>query len=431
MVRAHYPLLLLLSICCSHLTTALPEAGTDPEVRSTVAGQPVPPKQDPWYSTAPGFGKAPPGAILRMRSAPGNLTTVIGNCSAAYNVAFRTTNSQHQLAFAVTTVFLPKSNASANSAPLLSYQIPYNTADVDGSPSYILYQGGYPDISAALGEGWVVSVPDFEGPLASCFLGLTEGYAVLDSIRAVLSHQNFGLSPKASRAALWGYSGGSIASMFALELQVQYAPELTLHGAAIGGTVPNFFASLPLVNSSPLSGLVPAALLGLTSQSSTARDLLTSSLQPNNASDFLAALNYSYAQQTPVFAKQDITSYFIDFSSFLFSPEIQALQRDNWHLGYHGVPQVPIFMYKAIQDEVAPVAEVDDLVNRWCALGGVDISYERNKVGSHIAEYQNGVARARRFLSSVLDGDGDVVPVHGGCTVLDVSVGSDVEAFVR
>lgn len=323
-----------------------------------------------------------------------------------------------------TTVFIPSSpNETSTHSALLSYQIPYNTADVDGSPSYLLYQAGYPDIATALGQGWVVSVPDFEGPLASFLLGLSEGYAVLDPIRSVLSEAKFQLSPNSTRVALWGYSGGSIASTFAIELQAQYAPELTIHGAALGGVVPNFAASVPLLNAGPQAGLLPAAFLGLTSQMSAARDLLTSSLIHANASDFLVASNYTNSQLFAPFAAKDIATYFDNYSAFFFSPEIQALQRDNWHLGFPGVPQASLFIYKAIQDEVAPVEEADDLVGRWCSLGGIDIRYERNRVGNHETEYLNGGLRARQFLGSVLYGTNDVVPVNGGCFIQDVTVG--------
>ena len=39
------------------------------------------------------------------------------------------------------------------------------------------------DISTSLSKGWYVNIPDHEGPLA----GITEGYATIDSIRAVLN----------------------------------------------------------------------------------------------------------------------------------------------------------------------------------------------------------------------------------------------------
>jgi hypothetical protein len=135
---------------------------------------------------------------------------VIQNCSAAYNILYRTTDSQYQPAWAVTTLFVPlsqpnttsiASNSTSPGGALLSYQIPYDSADVNSSPSYALYAGGQPDIAGALGRGWFVSVPDYEGPLASFTAGVQSGHATLDSVRAVLS-SGFGLSATA-RYAMW------------------------------------------------------------------------------------------------------------------------------------------------------------------------------------------------------------------------------------
>jgi hypothetical protein len=57
-------------------------------------------------------------------------------------------------------------------------------------------------------------------------------HATLDSVRADLSSR-FGLSPTA-RYTNVGVLGGSIASKWEAELQVQYAPEV-----AVGGVTPN------------------------------------------------------------------------------------------------------------------------------------------------------------------------------------------------
>jgi hypothetical protein len=143
---------------------------------------PLSPSQDPFYTAPVRFESALPGAILRLRSAPGNLTSIIGNCSAAYNILYRTTDSQYKPSWAVTTLYLPsvqhsRPNASLGEKALLSYQVPYNSVDVDSSPSYAFYSGPFPEIGLALGQGWFVNVPDFEGPLASNIANIEEvGY---------------------------------------------------------------------------------------------------------------------------------------------------------------------------------------------------------------------------------------------------------------
>lgn len=189
---------------------------------------PIPPLQDPWYTAPEGFESAKPGDVLRIREAPGNLTSLASNCSAAYNILYRTTNSQYKPDWAVTTVFVPVTESPA----LLSYQIPYDSAWLDASPSYAFYTSdgtrSLRDISTGLSSGWFVNVPDYEGPLASFTAGVISGHTTIDSIRAAFNaNETLGLDVDA-RYALWGYSGGALASEWAAELAVQYAPEVRL-----------------------------------------------------------------------------------------------------------------------------------------------------------------------------------------------------------
>ena len=97
----------------------------------------LPPSQDPFYTAPPGYQSSPPGAVLRVRLAPG-LTSVIGNTSAAYNILYRTTDSNYQPSWAVTTLYVPlvigggnatnattsNSSSVAPGSALLSYQVP-------------------------------------------------------------------------------------------------------------------------------------------------------------------------------------------------------------------------------------------------------------------------------------------------------------------
>lgn len=188
---------------------------------------PIPPLQDPWYTAPDGFETAKPGDVLRIREAPGNLTSLASNCSSAYHILYRTTNSQYKPDWAVTTVFVPVSGSPA----LLSYQIPYDSAWLDASPSYALYTSNSTrslvDISTGLSSGWFVNVPDYEGPLASYTAGVQSGHATIDSIRAAFNaNETLGLAGDA-RYAMWGFSGGALASEWAAELAVQYAPEVS------------------------------------------------------------------------------------------------------------------------------------------------------------------------------------------------------------
>jgi hypothetical protein len=90
-------------------------------------------------------------------------------------------------------------------------------------------------------------------------------------------------------------------------------------------------------------------------------------------------------------------------------------------MGYHGIPQMPIFAYKAIADEESPIADTDKLVAGYCGVGA-NIYYVRNTVGGHEAEYVNGHPAAEACLDSVLDGTYVQKYPTQGCTIEDVTV---------
>jgi hypothetical protein len=401
--------------------------------REAHSAQPLLPSQDPFYTALPGYESTLPGTILRLRNVPGNLSAVTGNCSASYHILYRTTDSKYRPAWAITTLFMPQTLSSTNHTSLLSYQIPYDSASVNGVPSYLLSSGGFPDIGVALGQGWLVNVPDFEGSHAAFGLGVTEGYAVLDSIRAVQPFASPSFTKQPGwvgeinvRTALWGYSGGSIASLWALELHAGYAPDLRLNGAAVGGIVANITSTLDEISGTFAAGLMPSLLLGMTALDTTARAELVAQLTPANASVFLSAMNMSFFDADVAFANQDVVAdYFVGgLASVLAQPAIRHIIDNNNFLGYHGIPQVPLFVYKAIGDELAPIKDTDKLIEDvYCRLG-VDIRYERNIVGGHMSENTNGVTRSRKFLTGILDGmNEEVVSIGEGCIVTNVTVG--------
>ena len=382
---------------------------------------PIPPSRDPFYTAPAHFESSKPGDILRMRHAPGNLSTIVGNCSAAYHILYRTTDARYRPSWAVTTLFIPKNTTGK---ALLSWQYPYNTPDLDFSPSYDFYFETPADIGVALGRGWFVNLPDHEGPYAADGANVGQGLATLDSVRAALS-TDFGLH-KDIKYALWGYSGGALASEWASELQVQYAPELSFAGMAVGGTPQNVTSVWGQADGTPFAGMIPLSSIGVTKPElyPEARDHLLSQLKPEKKSAFLAAQNMSANEAFANYANQNIwDTYFIDGKDgFLNAPVIQKVLDSNFYMGYHGVPQMPVFMYQAIHDQLALLQHAEELRDRFCGVH-VNILMERNTIGDHLSEFTVGTARALEWLSTVLDGTyGQKYPTTG-CTVRDVTVG--------
>ncbi|KAI7787343.1 hypothetical protein LA080_016418 [Diaporthe eres] len=416
----------LTTACLVFPTLASPTAGRQVPKRqgSGTPAAPIPPLQDPWYSAPDGFESAKPGDVLRIRDAPGNLTSLASNCSAAYNILYRTTNSQYKPDWAVTTVFVPV----AESPALLSYQIPYDSAFLDASPSYALYTSdgvrSLRDISTGLSSGWFVNVPDYEGPLASFTAGVQSGHATIDSIRAAFNaNETLSLDINA-RYAMWGYSGGALASEWAAELAVQYAPQMNFSGAAVGGLTPNVTSVLYSINKGYAVGLAPSSILGLSSQYPEERDFLLSRLKtegPYNATGFLAALNLTLNQAAITYAYQDMGEYFIGGIADITNPIVLKIINRDGIMGYHGVPQMPIFAYKAIGDEISVIEDTDALVDKYCNIGA-NILYQRNTVGAHSSEAVNGRPSALAWLSSVLGGTYAEDYAASGCTTETVTI---------
>lgn len=118
-----------------------------------------------------------------------------------------------------------------------------------------------------------------------------------------------------------------------------------------------------------------------------------------------------------------IFNYFIGGIADIQAPIMQKIFNSNTIMGYHGVPQMPLYAYKAIQDEVAPVEETDALVEKYCTIGA-NIFYQRNTRGGHFDEYYNGDLPAFDWLSSVADGSWNKKYPSQGCTVQNVTVGT-------
>lgn len=345
---------------------------------------------------------------------------------------YRTTDSHGNASFAVTTLLAPPSNVTSISTALLSYQIAIDSPDVDQQPSYTLYDAtqaaSLVDFTAALGRGWFVTVPDYEGPLAAFGSGYQEGQATLDNIRAVLhvakTHPHIGLSASNDvKYALWGYSGGSVASEWAAELQPAYAPELGFAGAALGGLVPNATTLFGQIDGTAYAGDLPAVMVGVTAEEPGARAILLSKLKtagPYNATTFLSVLHQSVLANFATFAYHTLSDYFVDGGEDVFAPVMTRLL-DAAQAGQHGTPGMPLFVYKAVADEFSPVGQTDDLVDGFCARG-VEVLYERNSVGEHVSEYANGHSRALEYLSMVFDGTVGSVYENQSCIVRNVSV---------
>lgn len=82
--------------------------------------------------------------------------------------------------------------------------------------------------------------------------------------------------------------------------------------------------------------------------------------------------------------------------------------RSNAQMGLHGVPSMPLFVYKAVADEISPIADTDALVDQFCN-DGVTITYVRDAAGEHFTQAATSFPDVINFLRARFAG----APISG------------------
>ncbi len=273
---------------------------------------------------------------------------------------------------------IPRRGFSGPVRPLLSYQCAIDALGATADPSYTLRHGDQlelPFIALALRRGWAVVATDYNGPRhAFGALPLVARF-VLDGIRAAIGFEPAGFDA-VTPIGLWGYSGGGLATLFAVEQQAAYAPELNIVGAAAGAAGGDMTSSPQMFeDGNLLSGIPFGAVIGA-SRGFPEVDLFS----------VLTPLG-----QAMVAAAAEI-------------PGMRAASEAG-RLG-QATPMTTLHLYHAVHDKYPAIANVDKLVEKY-RREGVDVTYGRFRFGGHMTVAFTGVPSSLRFLS-------DSVPLNAG-----------------
>jgi hypothetical protein len=224
------------------------------------------------------------------------------------------------------------------------------------------------NVQALLDKGWAVGVVDYEKlgtPGDHTYvIKDAEAHALLDLVRAAQRLPGSGVAATAP-VGFWGYSQGGQAAAAAAEQEATYAPELNVRGVAAGG-IP---ADLSVV-ATHLNGpgnlfftFLAAAAVGL---NSAYPELNLDSYLNQAGRDLLAAgRNACLVDGLFLGAGKNIES--VTTSNPLNNPQWQA-RINQQKLGSVG-PQVPVFAYHGILDEIIPYGQATALRDAWCARG--------------------------------------------------------------
>jgi hypothetical protein len=425
--RAVITAVLLLATGAAQAQAAL---RTNMDLSCTTAAKavsPTPPPQDPFYTPPSPLPAGRPGKVIRSRP------VCIGDLQVpvpykAWDVMYLSTGAESARGQPSSFHAVPSVDTALIVEPLTGTRHPvlaWATAEDDDStlkaPSYIMAQGNTWDNAAwqwALGKGWDVVVPDYEGPGSAYSAGPLEGHGMLDGIRAA---ENFsatdGLEGPRTRAGLWGYSGGAMATAWASELAPGYAPKLRIAGVAEGGVPADVHTVFDTINNGYLApGLAFASALG---DNAAYPNLVPLSLL-NSAGVALAANmrstgNTSYPSGSP----QNIQGYTVcgcnpnDLPNQF--PSLAEVGR-TVNPGQH-IPTAPMYIYHDYNDELIPIGGVEKLVQYYCN-GGATVDFRVNVGDEHVSNAIVGAPEALAYLTERFKGiappDTCGLPDNGG-----------------
>lgn len=360
-----------------------------------------------------------PGSIIKSRYvSPWEIPDLETRISSAQQITYSTRDTFFKQGRAVTTVLVPKTRElTATSPQVVSYQIPEDAVADQCAPSKSLLVADMTDVRAIkdlLDAGYIVNTPDYEGERNAFTAGIQSGRATLDSIRAVLQS----LPAEEASVILWGYSGGSIATGWALELQPEYAPELedTIIGGVVGGYSVDPSSIINVLNGTLNAGLLPASLIGLSNEYPEVEKLLQSQLVDEHLDEFYYPNTHCIEDVTRYFAYKDVFRYFKDGHKILDN-RILTQVSDNITLGKY-TPRIPMFIYHGIEDELIDYRSVDAVVQKYCSQGA-KVDYVQNLHGDHMETEFYGVDYALNWIQHAFSGS-----LSSQCTFKQVNFNS-------
>jgi acetyl esterase/lipase len=218
-------------------------------------------------------------------------------------------------------------------------------------------------------HGYAVVATDYPGlgvrGVVPYLLGRGEGQAVLDSVRALTQLPE---AQPGAHYAIWGYSQGGHAALFAAALAHGYAPELKLAGVAAAAPPTDLSQTID-DDIGTVAGRIIAALalkswnraLGL-----PIGDLVTDDAQAIIDHIDKHCVDSLSSQLKALSAEQELGKKFLKTDPVTDPPWHRALTENS--AGIHAIT-APIFIAQGTHDEIVPPEVTKEFVGRLCAQG--------------------------------------------------------------
>ena len=230
----------------------------------------------------------------------------------------------------------------------------------------LYYEAGH--VQALLDRGWAVAVTDYEGigtPGDHTYVVKdAEAHAVLDLVRAAQRLPGSGIAANAP-VGIWGYSQGGHSAAAVAERESTYAPELNIVGVAAGGIPADFNVWAEHLNTDGNFWFIFLAFAAVGLDTTYPELNLDSYLNQTGRDLLTIARNGCLVDGLLLGAGKHIED--LTTTNPLNTAQWQA-RIDQQKLGNVG-PQVPVFAYHGVSDDVIPYSQAAVLRDAWCARG--------------------------------------------------------------
>ncbi|HEY9240754.1 MAG TPA: lipase family protein [Streptosporangiaceae bacterium] len=331
----------------------------------TAAGELPAPAGDAFYDPPNPLPAGQPGDIIWSRTA----TSPVASTDAWQILYLSSTVTG--AATAVSGTLIVPTTAYSGTRPVVAYAAGTQGWGDQCAPSKEIAANNFDEqfaVNNLLGKGWAVVITDYPGlgtPGDETYnVGIPEGYAVLDALRAATRLSAAGLSATAPMA-IEGYSQGGGAGDWAAQLQPSYAPELKLDGVAAGGTPANLQAVADNINGTAFFAFLAGTALGFNAAYPSLD--LNAELTPAGQAALASLDTMCQLQALASYAGKSIQDYTVGGVNPITEPAWKTVLDAN-NLGTMK-PAVPLLQYHGLLDEVIPYSVESTLHSQYCAMG--------------------------------------------------------------
>ncbi|MDQ3932796.1 MAG: lipase family protein [Actinomycetota bacterium] len=377
------------------VTMLLAVAGLPLSIPPAVASTPV----GSFYRPPSPLRAGEPGDVIRAESMSFGFDPSV----SAWRVLYRSTTAPGKPTAVSGIVLVPKAPWRTGLRPIVAYAVGTHGMGDQCAPSKWMGQGSDPEatlVKNLLNRGWAVAVTDYPGlgtPGDHHYaVGTSLGRSVLDSLRAAVRLPDARLDPGAPMAVT-GYSEGGGAAAWAAQLHASYAPELAVKGVAAGGVPADLPRVLAHLDGGPFVGFVLAGGVGFKAAypELPLHEYLTSAGK-QAAADIADDCREAMVAKTAFRRVSDYTT--TDLANL---PPWRARLVEN-NLG-GSAPQMPLFLYHAVSDQLIPYEVGRDLRLTYCAKR-VTVQWKDYVLSGHSAAAAEAAPDVANFIQGRLLG---------------------------